>query len=163
MRPSEHERDEDHLGYGDDTHKASHAEAHYTQHSTPDRRCGVCSMYQGRDNCSAVQAPISPHAVCKFFEADDGDDMHDDDDDDDYNPTAHHENDVLRKIYQGLKDNDLAIAHKVLALSNVLRGMVNRASREHDMGIDYWYHHACRLVDEIIDHHDDQEGDDNGE
>jgi hypothetical protein len=48
--------------------KASHAEANYRQHGTPERHCARCSMYQGIDKCSAVVAPISPQAVCKYFE-----------------------------------------------------------------------------------------------
>jgi hypothetical protein len=48
--------------------KVSHTEADYRQYGTPERRCALCSMYQGIDKCSAVVAPISPQAVCKLFE-----------------------------------------------------------------------------------------------
>jgi hypothetical protein len=51
-----------------ESEKASHAEAAYKQHGTPERHCARCSMYQGIDKCSAVVAPISPQAVCKLFE-----------------------------------------------------------------------------------------------
>jgi hypothetical protein len=47
--------------------KASHAEADYKQHGTAERHCARCLMYQGIDKCSAVEAPISPQAVCKYF------------------------------------------------------------------------------------------------
>jgi hypothetical protein len=49
--------------------KASHSEADYREHGTAERHCARCSMYQGIDKCSAVVAPISPQATCKFFEA----------------------------------------------------------------------------------------------
>src|SRR6516164_5362797 len=49
--------------------KASHAEAAYKQHGTAERHCARCLMYEGLNKCSAVEAPISPQAVCKYFKA----------------------------------------------------------------------------------------------
>jgi hypothetical protein len=49
--------------------KASHAEADYKQHGTAERHCARCLMYDGLNKCSAVEAPISPQAVCKYFKA----------------------------------------------------------------------------------------------
>src|SRR6516164_9428038 len=49
--------------------KASHAEADYKQHGTAARHCAACLMYDGLNKCSAVEAPISPQAVCKYFKA----------------------------------------------------------------------------------------------
>ena len=49
--------------------KVTHVAAEYKQHGTTERHCAVCSMYRGRDDCTAVRAPISPTAVCKLFEA----------------------------------------------------------------------------------------------
>src|SRR6516225_8088625 len=49
--------------------KVTHVAAQYEQHGTASRHCAVCSMYRGRDDCTAVRAPISPAAVCKLFEA----------------------------------------------------------------------------------------------
>jgi hypothetical protein len=48
--------------------KATHVAARYEQHGTAERHCAVCSMYRGRDDCTAVRAPISPAAVCKLFQ-----------------------------------------------------------------------------------------------
>ena len=47
--------------------KASHAEADYKSHGTAERHCARCLMYEGLNKCSAVEAPISPQAVCKYF------------------------------------------------------------------------------------------------
>jgi hypothetical protein len=47
--------------------KASHAEADYKSHGTAERHCARCLMYDGLNKCSAVVAPISPQAVCKYF------------------------------------------------------------------------------------------------
>ena len=47
--------------------KSSHAEADYKQHGTAERHCARCLMYDGLNKCSAVVAPISPQAVCKYF------------------------------------------------------------------------------------------------
>jgi hypothetical protein len=47
--------------------KASHAEADYKSHGTAERHCARCLMYDGLNKCSAVEAPISPQAVCKYF------------------------------------------------------------------------------------------------
>jgi hypothetical protein len=47
--------------------KASHAEADYKQHGTAERHCARCLMYDGLNKCSAVEAPIAPQAVCKYF------------------------------------------------------------------------------------------------
>lgn len=52
-----------------DAKKTSHVDAEYRQHGTAARHCAVCSMYEGPNKCSAVRSPISPAAVCKFFEA----------------------------------------------------------------------------------------------
>jgi hypothetical protein len=49
--------------------KATHAEADYKQHGTAERHCARCLMFEGLNNCSAVVAPISPQAVCKYFKA----------------------------------------------------------------------------------------------
>jgi len=49
--------------------KASHAEADYKSHGTAERHCARCLMYDGLNKCSAVEAPISPQAVCKYFKA----------------------------------------------------------------------------------------------
>src|SRR6516165_7738749 len=47
--------------------KASHAEADYKSHGTAERHCARCLMYDGLNKCSAVVAPISPQAECKYF------------------------------------------------------------------------------------------------
>jgi hypothetical protein len=49
--------------------KASHSEADYREHGTAERHCARCLMYDGLNKCSAVEAPISPQAVCKYFKA----------------------------------------------------------------------------------------------
>jgi hypothetical protein len=49
--------------------KASHAKADYREHGTAERHCARCLMYDGLNKCSAVEAPISPQAVCKYFKA----------------------------------------------------------------------------------------------
>jgi hypothetical protein len=49
--------------------KDSHTEADYRQHGTAERHCARCLMYEGLNKCSAVEAPISPQAVCKYFKA----------------------------------------------------------------------------------------------
>jgi hypothetical protein len=47
--------------------KSSHSEADYREHGTAERHCARCLMYEGLNKCSAVEAPISPQAVCKYF------------------------------------------------------------------------------------------------
>ena len=47
--------------------KATHEEADYKQHGTAERHCARCLMYDGLNKCSAVEAPISPQAVCRYF------------------------------------------------------------------------------------------------
>jgi hypothetical protein len=47
--------------------KASHIEADYKSHGTAERHCARCLMYDGLNKCTAVVAPISPQAVCKYF------------------------------------------------------------------------------------------------
>jgi hypothetical protein len=47
--------------------KDSHVEADYKSHGTAERHCARCLMYEGLNKCSAVEAPISPQAVCKYF------------------------------------------------------------------------------------------------
>jgi hypothetical protein len=50
-----------------ESEKASHSEADYREHGTAERHCARCLMYDGLNKCSAVEAPISPQAVCKYF------------------------------------------------------------------------------------------------
>jgi len=52
-----------------DAQKTTHVNADYRRYGTEQRHCSVCSMYRGRDDCTAVRAPISPMAICKLFEA----------------------------------------------------------------------------------------------
>ena len=48
--------------------KVTHVAADYRQHGTAERHCARCSMFRGVNDCTTVQAPISPQAVCKLFE-----------------------------------------------------------------------------------------------
>jgi hypothetical protein len=48
--------------------KVTHVAAEYERRGTAERHCARCSMFRGVNDCTAVQAPISPQAVCKLFE-----------------------------------------------------------------------------------------------
>jgi hypothetical protein len=47
--------------------KATHEEADYWAHGNAEKHCAKCLMFEGVNKCSAVEAPISPQAVCKYF------------------------------------------------------------------------------------------------
>jgi hypothetical protein len=50
--------------------KESHEESGYIDEGTPEKHCGICSMFLPPDACSAVKKPISERALCDLFELD---------------------------------------------------------------------------------------------
>lgn len=49
--------------------KKSHKEVDYRT-GREDHRCGICTMYRGVDDCTAVVPPIRPYATCDLFKKD---------------------------------------------------------------------------------------------
>jgi hypothetical protein len=49
--------------------KKSHEAVNYRT-GREDHRCGICTMYKGPDDCTAVVKPIRPYATCDLFKRD---------------------------------------------------------------------------------------------
>ena len=54
-------------GHAEGGEKLTKASANYRQ-GEPNRKCGICSMFERPDGCSAVAGHIAPQGLCDLFE-----------------------------------------------------------------------------------------------